>query len=289
MQPILVRPHQTREGEFEIVAGERRWRAAKLAEVHEVPAVVCDLSNRQALESALIENLHREDLTPLELAEGYHQLQQEFHHTQERLARIIGKSRSHFANTLRLRNLPPAVKDALQDGRLSAGHARVLLNAAQPEKLARKIVAEGLSVRETENLVNRGVSRKAKFNLTPGKAWRTTIESDLSVLLGQKATVSNSGQQFKLTIHCSGPNQLADLVKLLKRSLRARETDAIQAPRPVQRSDHMFEAGNSGQQVVADDRYAATRRKIIAHQSDRIINKPQTRLFIKRWLGISTH
>lgn len=289
MQPILVRPHQTRDGEFEIVAGERRWRAANLAEMHQVPAIVCKLSNRQALEGALIENIQREDLTPLELAEGYYQLQQEFHHTQERLARIIGKSRSHIANTLRLRNLQPAVKDALKDGKLSAGHARVLLNAPRPEKLARKIVDDGLSVRETENLAKRGGVRKtAKPHLAPGEAWKNTIEADLSELLGLKATVSNNGRKYKLTIDCSGPSQLTNFVDRLKRSLHSSETNTNNTQRPDQLADRVSDASKVGPHVFTNDEFEDVRDKIIARQSDRIINKSQNRLFIKRWLDRST-
>ena len=233
LQPILARRHPARSGEFEIVSGERRWRAAKLAELHEVPVTVRPLSDRTTLEFALIENLHREDLTALELAEGYRQLMQEFQHTQKSLAQVLGKSRSHIANTLRLLNLPPAVKENLHEGKLSAGHARVLLKTERPEALARQVISERLSVRATERLAkSRRLPNKAaeagpaQDDPTPTETWRCGLEPTLSTLLGQTVRVWYDGQRYVLTIHCPTPAELADIVKRLKQALRTGDADA---------------------------------------------------------------
>ena len=150
LQPLLVRPSPDKPGSFEILAGERRWRAAQRARLHEVPVVVRELGDREALEIALVENIQRQDLTPLEEATGYQRLIDEFQHTQEALATALGKSRSHLANMLRLLTLPAAVQALLAGGRISAGHARALIMAKDPVALAKRIVAEELSVRETE-------------------------------------------------------------------------------------------------------------------------------------------
>ncbi len=233
MQPILARRHPIRSGEFEIVTGERRWRAAKLAELHEVPVTIRPLSDRTTLELALIENLHREDLTPLELAEGYRQLMREFQHTQKSLAKVLGKSRSHIANTLRLLNLPPAVKERLHEGKLSAGHARVFLNTERPEELARRVIAEGLSVRATERLAksirlpNKAPEPgPAQGDPKPAKTWKFALEPTLSALLGQKVRVGYDGQHCALTIYCPTPVELGNIVKRLKQALRTGDADA---------------------------------------------------------------
>ncbi|MGH6814029.1 MAG: ParB/RepB/Spo0J family partition protein, partial [Methylocella sp.] len=153
IQPILARPVQGLPGTFEIIAGERRWRAAQRAGVHEVPIVAFEADDRQALELAIIENVQRADLDPLEEAAGYERLGDEFLYTQADLAKVIGKSRSHVANSLRLLKLPERTKTLLHEGKLSAGHARVLLSCAAPDALAEKIVAQNLSVRDAEKLL----------------------------------------------------------------------------------------------------------------------------------------
>ncbi len=152
LQPILLRRVAADPPRYEIIAGERRWRAAQAARLHEIPAVVKDLSDREALEAALVENIQRQDLSALEEAEAYRRLVGEFGHTQEEIGRALGKSRAHVANTIRLLGLPQAVRDMLAAGSLDAGHARVLLTAPDPETLARRIVADGLSVRAAEAL-----------------------------------------------------------------------------------------------------------------------------------------
>ncbi|MGE3624305.1 MAG: ParB/RepB/Spo0J family partition protein, partial [Bdellovibrionales bacterium] len=157
LQPILVRPDKSVPGHYEIIAGERRWRAAQLAKLHEVPVVIRSLSDSEALEYGLIENVQRQDLTTLEEADGYQRLLDEFGHTQEGLSKIVGKRRSHVANILRHLSLPAEVKQHNESGQLSAGHARALVTAADPLALAREIVRRGLNVRQAEALAKAGM------------------------------------------------------------------------------------------------------------------------------------
>ncbi len=152
LQPLLVRPSRGAGGGFEIVAGERRWRAAQKAGIFELPVVVRELEDREVVQLALVENLQREDLDPLEEAEAYRRLIEEFGHTQEEVAQAVGRSRSHVANTLRLLALPDVIRGMLRAGRISAGHARALLAASDPAALAEMVVARGLNVRRTEEL-----------------------------------------------------------------------------------------------------------------------------------------
>ncbi|MEO1533062.1 MAG: ParB/RepB/Spo0J family partition protein, partial [Pseudomonadota bacterium] len=153
IQPLVVRPHPEKTKEYQIVAGERRWRAAQRAGLHALPVTIRELDDQAVLEIAIVENVQRQDLNPLEEAEGYAQLVERFGYTQEALARVIGKSRSHLANTMRLNAVPEPVKQHLRDGSLSAGHARALLAAADPVALATRVVAQGLSVRQSVRLV----------------------------------------------------------------------------------------------------------------------------------------
>jgi ParB family chromosome partitioning protein len=159
MQPIIVRSVSEKSGtKYEIIAGERRWRAAKLAGEVTIPVIIKEVDDQQALELALIENIQRQDLTPLEEATGYQRLMDEFKYTQEVLSKVIGKSRSHIANLLRLLNLPQEVKDFLENGSLTMGHARALMNAEKPIEIAKTVVTQGLNVRQTEALVREGVA-----------------------------------------------------------------------------------------------------------------------------------
>jgi len=153
LQPLIVRPMAGRDGIFEIVAGERRWRAAQIAQVHEVPVVVRDFDDGEVLEVAIIENIQRADLDPIEEALAFRQLMDRFGHTQEKLAEALSKSRSYIANLLRLLALPDEVREMVSDGRLSAGHARALITVQDPIEMARRVVERGLSVRETEAMV----------------------------------------------------------------------------------------------------------------------------------------
>lgn len=220
LQPILVRRDPEQPDTFEIVAGERRWRAAQIAQLHEVPIVIRELSDAETLQLALIENVQREDLSPLEEADGYRQLMEEFSYTQDALANVIGKSRSHIANTLRLLKLSEPVRELLTEGKLSAGHARALLNAEAPEALAKKVVAKGLSVRETERLANQtkdkgGAAKPAPRASAEKDPNTVALERDLSALLGLKVSVTFRGSGGELTIHYNTLDQLDDVLHRL--------------------------------------------------------------------------
>lgn len=208
LQPILARPDA--EGGCEIVAGERRWRAAQLAGLHEVPVLLRAMSDREALEAALVENLQRQDLSPLEEAEGYRRLMGEFGHTQDELARQLGKSRSHLANMMRLLNLPPSLKHMLEEGSLTAGHARALLTAADPEALARQVAARGLSVRETERLAQRPAL--AAKPPPPADPDARALERDLAEVLGIAVQLRARGETGELVLRYRTLEQLDDLV-----------------------------------------------------------------------------
>ena len=162
IQPIIVRPDPQQDGGFEIVAGERRWRAAQLAQLHEVPVIVRELSEIESMEIAIVENIQRADLNPIEESEAYRKLIDRFGHTQEELAEVLGKSRSYIANLLRLLSLPYEVQKFVREGLLSAGHARALVPVEDPTKLANEIVKKGLSVRQTEDLAKRTASKEKK-------------------------------------------------------------------------------------------------------------------------------
>ncbi len=216
LQPLLVRQDSENPGAYEIIAGERRWRAAQAAKVHEVPVVVRSLSDREALEVGLVENVQREDLTPIEEAGGYRRLIDEFDHSQEELASIIGKSRSHVANTLRLLGLPDAVKAMVDEGRLSAGHGRALLAAKDPEKLAERIISKGLNVRQTEALVRRPESpRAARRELPTPDANTRAIERRLGDALGLEVKIRHAAPGGTLTIRYGSLAQLNDVLRRL--------------------------------------------------------------------------
>ncbi len=223
LQPLLVRPLPGQPGRYEIIAGERRWRAAQGAKLHEVPVIVRDLSDREALEVALVENLQRQDLSPLEEADGYRRLMEDFSHTQEELAKAVGKSRSHVANMIRLLALPDPVKTMLEKGELTAGHARALLTAADPLRLSRDVVARALNVRQTEKLVNDEGKAKPSLGGRPAKdAARdpdiAALERDLTNQLGCKVTVRSFGKGGELTIAYGSLEQLDDVLARLSRA-----------------------------------------------------------------------
>ena len=194
LQPILVRRAPLIEGSFEIIAGERRWRAAQKAQLHEVPVIVKELSDEKALEIALIENLQREDLSPLEEARAYERLMNEFYQTQEDLAKSVGKSRSSIANTLRLLTLPDTVQKYVDTGELSSGHARTLVGITNAEKFAKEIVLKQLSVRQAEELVQSAKnSRSTSSRKTKSKTQDTiALEKEISHALGLKITINSS-------------------------------------------------------------------------------------------------
>ncbi len=219
LQPIVARP-AGEPGRYEIVAGERRWRAAQKAGVHEIPVVVRDLSESEALEVALIENIQRSDLNALEEALGYSQLMEQFGYTQQQLADTLGKSRSHIANTLRLLNLPDDVKEMIRNGEISAGHARTLIATDDPSALAKKIAKLGLSVREAEKL-SRERSKAAGAKKKPPKeksADVRALELELEAALGLTVEITDKGRAGgRLTITYRTLEQLEDVCRRLAR------------------------------------------------------------------------
>lgn len=218
LQPLVVRPKP--DGHYEIVAGERRWRAAQQAGLHDLPAVIRELSDQETLEIALIENVQRSDLNPLEEARAYALLIEQFTYTQQQLADAIGKSRSHIANMLRLLTLPQSVLEMIEKGSLTAGHARTLIAHAEPEAIAAQIVAQGLSVRETEELTRR-TPADSKTRRSPAEKDVNTLalERDLGTHLGLKVTISDKGKRGgSLTIHYASVEQLDDICRKLTRS-----------------------------------------------------------------------
>jgi ParB family chromosome partitioning protein len=223
IQPILVRPLEGLPDNYEIIAGERRWRAAQKAELHDVPVIVQTLTDAQALEIALIENLQRQDLTALEEAEGYQRLIDEFKHSHGALAELLGKSRSHVANTLRLLALPPGVKSLVADGTLSAGHARALLTAPDPEALAKTVADRGLSVRDTERLANLAkATPKAATKPMAVKGDRKhadliALERDLTDKLGLRVSIETQGLGGGLTITYRTIDQLDQIIEKLSK------------------------------------------------------------------------
>jgi ParB family chromosome partitioning protein len=226
LQPILVRPVSGGDS-FEIVAGERRWRAAQRAQLHEVPVIVRELDDRGALELALVENIQRQDLNPIEEAEAYHRLIEEFHHGAEELARQLGRSRSHVANMLRLLTLPAPVRAMVEEGQLSAGHARALVNAPQAEALARRIAAEGLSVREAERLANAAKAPKRRGPRAPASKSVDTLalERRLGLQLGLAVKIEEHGESGRLVLSYRSLEQLDDLIARLERPLAVEAVD----------------------------------------------------------------
>ncbi len=209
LQPLLVRPHPEQKDQFEIIAGERRWRAAQVAKLHQVPVIVRNFSDVEALEVGLIENLQRQDLSPIDEAQGYQRLLDEFQHTQEKMADVVGKSRSHIANTLRLLSLPDGVKSMIEEGSLSAGHARTLIGLDNSIVLAKKIVKERLSVRQAERLARDSQSEnKAKTSKPLKDADTVALENNISGLLGLKVDIRPGKSGGSMTIHYKTLDQL---------------------------------------------------------------------------------
>jgi ParB family chromosome partitioning protein len=222
LQPLLARPDPQMPGHFQIIAGERRWRAAQAAGLHEVPALVRDLTDPDAMAAALVENLQRQDLNAIEEAEGYRRLLDEFGMTQEQLGEAVGKSRSHIANTLRLLNLPLAVQGEVRKGALTAGHARALLSHPDPMAAALSVIARGLSVRQTEALAARqpgGPDATGHASRIRSKDPETAaLEADLSERLGLKVEIAFDGKAGSVRIHYRTLDQLDGIVTLLSRT-----------------------------------------------------------------------
>jgi ParB family chromosome partitioning protein len=215
--PIAVRPVHGATDKFEIIAGERRWRAAQRAGLHDVPIVVIDVSDAEALELAIIENVQREDLNPLEEATGYQALGDEFKYSQDEIAKIVGKSRSHVTNMLRLLKLPEEVQACIRSGYLTAGHARALIGNANAEALARVIVARGLNVRQVEELVRDPVPRRPRA--APVKdADTAALEKRLGDALGLKVAIDHKGGRGAVHIAYRDLDQLQEIIRRLERS-----------------------------------------------------------------------
>ncbi len=221
IQPIIVRHVPGAVDSFEIIAGERRWRAAQRANMHEVPIVVLDVSDGEALELAIIENVQRADLNPLEEANGYQALAAEFHHTQDDIAQIVGKSRSHVANMLRLLKLPEPVKAYIRAGKLSAGHARALINMPDPETTARDIVERGLNVREAEAIGQEKAEAAGKKSVSRPRlvkdADTIALEKRVSDALGLTVSVDHRGSGGTVHIKYKDLEQLDEILKRLSR------------------------------------------------------------------------
>ena len=218
IQPLVVRAHPVKAGEYEIVAGERRWRASQLAQLHELPVVVREFSDLDVLEIAIIENIQRADLNPIEEAIGYRQLMDKFGHTQEQMAEALGKSRPHIANVLRLLALPEDVQRFVTNGSLSSGHARALITAPNASDLARVVIARGLSVRQTEKLVKEPkVPSKERAPKSAKDADTRALEGDLSAALKMVVLIShNPGQEGgSITIRYKNLEQLDELCRHL--------------------------------------------------------------------------
>ncbi len=219
IQPLIVRPDPSGDGSFEIVAGERRWRASQMAQLHEVPVIVRNYSDTETLEVAIIENIQRADLNAIEEAAGYRDLMSRFGHTQEKVSEALGKSRSHIANLLRLLSLPDDVQEFVRDGKLTAGHARTLVTAENPVELAKQIIAKGLSVREAERLAKKPADApKAAPKVKAEKDADTkALEGDLSATLGMKVSIDHKtgGEGGSITISYKNLDELDDLCGIL--------------------------------------------------------------------------
>jgi ParB family chromosome partitioning protein len=219
IQPLIVRPDPARADGFQIVAGERRWRAAQRAQLHELPVIVREFDDTEVLEVAIIENIQRADLNALEEAQGYRQLIDRFGHTQDQLAQALGKSRSHIANMMRLLALPGDIQEMVRAGQLSAGHARALLTADDPVALARKAVSQGWSVRDVEKQAKSGATRtKPRARSATAKdADTVALEGDLSAAVGMPVSIDHdtASGEGRVTIRYKDLAALDDLIRLL--------------------------------------------------------------------------
>lgn len=218
LQPLLVRPDPSSPGRFQIIAGERRWRAAQLAQLHDAPVLVRDLTDSQVLEIGLIENIQRQDLNAIDEADGYYRLIQEFGHTQEEVSRLVGKSRSHIANLMRLLDLPAPVRTLLIEGHLSAGHARAVLTSANPVQLAQLAASKGLSVRQVEALAReeKGTTGKPRVRTVPVKdADTAALERDLTAAVGLPVDINDGGGRGVVSIRYASLDELDWLCRRL--------------------------------------------------------------------------
>jgi ParB family transcriptional regulator, chromosome partitioning protein len=222
IQPIVARPVQGAADVYEIIAGERRWRAAQRAGLHEVPVVIIEANDAEALQLTIIENVQRADLNPLEEAEGYRALIEEFGNSQDEIAKIVGKSRSHVANTLRLLKLPETIKAYIHSGKLFAGHARMLIGQPDAERLAEEIVAYGLNVRQVENLAREAAERGGKSSVRAARraaknANLVALEKRISDALGLAVSINEAKRGGVLTIRYRSLDQLDDVLRRLEK------------------------------------------------------------------------
>lgn len=222
IQPLIVRPDPTNPAYYQIVAGERRWRAAQQAQLHELPVIIRDFDDTETLEVAIIENVQRADLNPMEEALGYRQLVDRFGHTQEKVAQALGKSRSHVANMMRLLTLPTEIQDFVRDGKLSAGHARALLTTDQPVLLARQAIANGWSVREVEERAKspgaKGKRQRSKPRLGDKDADTVALERDLTAAIGMQVKIDHQPTgEGRISIRYKDLTALDDLIRMLSR------------------------------------------------------------------------
>ena len=219
IQPLIVRVHPADQTKYQIVAGERRWRAAQLANIHELPALVRDYSETEVLEIAIIENIQRSELNAIEEAAAYRQLMDRFDHTQEKIAEALGKSRSHIANLLRLLTLPEDVQEHVRTGKLSAGHARALITTDDPSGLAKKIIRQNLSVRAAEKLSKEGdrPAQKSPRQMVSRDADTVALENDLGAALGLKVRIDHNpgGESGKISVEYGTLDDLDRLCSLL--------------------------------------------------------------------------
>jgi len=220
IQPIVARPVRGAPDAYEIIAGERRWRAAQRAGLHEVPVVIIEATDEESLQLAIIENVQRSDLNPLEEAEGYRALMEDFSHTQDDIAKMVGKSRSHVANTLRLLKLPPSIRAYIFKGKLDAGHARMLIGQPNAEKLAEEIVARGLNVRQVEEIARQESGRNGKSRSRKRSAEKNAdtlaLEKRLSDALGLVVSIDARGESGVVSIRYRNLDQLDDLARRLE-------------------------------------------------------------------------
>jgi len=220
IQPIVARPVRGAPDAYEIIAGERRWRAAQRAGLHEVPVVIIEATDEESLQLAIIENVQRADLNPLEEAEGYRALVEDYSHTQDDIAKMVGKSRSHVANTLRLLKLPPSIRAYIFKGKLDAGHARMLVGQPNAEKLAEEIVARGLNVRQVEEIARQesdrnGKSHSSRKRSSEKSADTLALEKRMSDALGLVVSIDARGERGVVSIRYRNLEQLDDLAQRL--------------------------------------------------------------------------
>lgn len=230
LQPILVRNIPGEIDQFEIIAGERRWKAAQKAGLHEVPVILLEVDDKTALEIAVIENVQRADLNPMEEASGYAQLMKEFEYTQDNLAQVLGKSRSYIANSVRLLKLPEKVQEAITRGVITAGHARALLSSTEPEALAERIEQEGLTVRDVERMSETPVAMKRKKQAVEKNSEIRFLEEELSNQLGLQVSIEHGNRGGKISIRYRNDEQFEMLIKMLGEHAQKKEDKTKRLP-----------------------------------------------------------